>query len=149
MTSRGLSIGAAAKTTGVSVKTIRYYEDIGLIPKPHRRNGNARTGGNRVYDERDIGRLRFIRRARMLGLGLADIRQLLAIAEQGECPGERPEYRSLLARHMEEIDRRMEHLHGLRQQIERLMAQRRVSGDDGCSWNTCECLETDPPSAQR
>lgn len=57
MTSREYSIGDAAKASGLTVKTIRYYEAIGLIPKAARHNSGAHTGGNRVYSEADVGRL--------------------------------------------------------------------------------------------
>jgi len=76
----GLSIGDAAEATGLSVKTIRYYEQIGLIPKAARTNGGSHTGGHRIYREPDLGRLRFIHHARLFGLGLADIRGVMLIA---------------------------------------------------------------------
>ena len=81
----GYSIGAAARAAGLSAKTIRYYEEIGLIPKAPRRAAGAHTGGDRAYSEADIGRLRFIRHARQVDLGLEDIRELLKIADAG-CP---------------------------------------------------------------
>ena len=72
---RGLmDIGRAAKASGVSVKMIRHYEAIGLLPKV------ARTSANyRVYRESDVHTLRFIRRARALGFSIADIRGLLGL----------------------------------------------------------------------
>jgi MerR family copper efflux transcriptional regulator len=78
-----LSIKDAAAASGLSAKTIRYYEDIGLIPKAQRSNPDARTGGDRVYDAADVGRLRFICHARMLDLGLDAVRDLLKLAEHG------------------------------------------------------------------
>jgi len=109
--SHGISIGQAAKATGLSVKTIRYYEELSLIPKAQRHDSGSRTGGNRLFTEAEIGRLRFIHHARMLDLGLEDIRALVAIDEEGECPGEQSEYRSILTRHLDAIDERMTHLH--------------------------------------
>jgi MerR family transcriptional regulator, copper efflux regulator len=72
---RGLmDIGRAAQASGVSVKMIRHYEAIGLLPKV------ARTFANyRVYGENDVHTLRFIRRARALGFSMEDIRQLLGL----------------------------------------------------------------------
>ncbi len=140
---RQLSIGEAAKAAGLSVKTIRYYEEIGLIPKARRHDGNARTGGNRVYTEADIGRLRFINHARMLDLGLDDIRALLAIADEQGCPGDQPDYRRILARHRDEIDKRITHLLGLRKTIEDLMSRERSRDGEACSWNTCDCMQPD------
>ena len=109
MKSETLSIGDAAAASGLSTKTIRYYEDVELIPKARRSNTEARTGGDRVYDDADIGRLRFIRHARMLGLGLDSIRDLLKLAEHG-CPGRQPEYHQTLERHLSAIEERIQHL---------------------------------------
>ncbi len=124
-----ISIGDAAKAAGLTVKTIRYYEEISLIPKAGRTNGGAHTGGNRVYTEADVGRLRFIHHARLFGLALADIRELLALADSKGCPGKQPEYREILGRQLREIDERVRHLLGLRTAIEALMAPARRSKD--------------------
>ena len=72
---RGLmDIGRASKASGVSVKMIRHYEDIGLLPNV------ARTFANyRLYKESDVHTLRFIRRARELGFSMHDIRELVGL----------------------------------------------------------------------
>ncbi len=70
-----LSIGEAAKRTGVKVVTIRYYEKIGLLPGPPRSRGNYR-----VYDREQVRRLRFIRRCRDLGFPLQQVRDLLQVS---------------------------------------------------------------------
>lgn len=70
------SIGGAAITVGITADTLRYYEKIGLLPRPAR---NA--GGRRIYREKDFTRLRFIKRAQALGFSLQDIRQLLRLRE--------------------------------------------------------------------
>lgn len=106
----GLSIGRAAKAAGLSVKTLRYYEEIGLVPKARRTNGAAHANGRRIYAEAEIGRLRFIHEARLLGLSLADIRDLLALAEGRGCPSGQPEYRRILEKQLREIDDRLCHL---------------------------------------
>ena len=75
MTKARATIGAAARATGVNVETIRYYERIGLLPKPPRG-----AGGQRLFDDGDRRKLAFIRRCRELGFPLADIRALLGLA---------------------------------------------------------------------
>ena len=148
MATNGSSIGEAAKAAGLSVKTIRYYEQIGLVPKAPRHDRFARTGGNRFYGEEEIGRLKFIHHARMLDLSLDDIRQLLGVVEENGCPGGGPEYHLILARHLEQIDKRLGHLRGLRNQIEALMEQNRPPAPIECSWDTCNCLHPGGASAK-
>lgn len=141
MSVRGYSIGQAARATGLSAKTIRYYEGIGLVPRPPRHDAQLRTGGNRVYSNRDLGRLRFIRQARALGLGLEEIRQLRDLLEEGACPSGSADYTAILRRHLREIDERLTHLQRLRGQIERLLERSVHDGGDGaCSWDGCGCV---------
>lgn len=79
---RVLSIGALAKSAGVSTPTIRYYEDIGLLPVP-RRSGS----GQRNYDSSDVDRLTFIRRCRDFGFSIDQVRRLagLALSADQDC----------------------------------------------------------------
>ena len=150
MDAPGYSIGKAAKAAGLTVKTVRYYGQIGLIPIPRRRNGGARTGGNRVYGEADVGRLRFIHHARLLDLSLTDIRALLAVADQRGCPSEQPKYQEILRRHLQQIDERVGHLLGLRATMEGLLSSQRQPRGQACSWATCGCMgaaESPPSSA--
>jgi len=72
-------IGELSTRTGVNIETIRYYERIGLIPAPPRKNGRQR-----IYDESHVRRLKFVRRSRELGFALDDIRTLLVLADRGE-----------------------------------------------------------------
>jgi len=73
-----LLIGSASERTGVNIETIRYYERVGLLPRPQRTEGRQRA-----YAEGDVQRLYFIRRGRELGFSLADIRTLLELADRG------------------------------------------------------------------
>jgi MerR family mercuric resistance operon transcriptional regulator len=71
-----LTIGKLAEATGVHLETVRYYERIGLMPRP------ARTGGGyRSYEPGHVGRLNFIRRSRELGFTLDEIRGLLRLVD--------------------------------------------------------------------
>ena len=136
MDARSYKIGDVAKASGLTVKTIRYYEQIGLIRIAPRRNSEARTGGNRIYGESDLGRLRFIGHARLLGLGLAEIRQLLDVADGKGCPSTQPEYQEILKRHLAETDERINHLLGLRAALERLLSPARKTMDLSGSMQT-------------
>ncbi len=71
-----LAIGTLAKRTGTKVQTIRYYEQIGLLPEPGRTEG-----GQRRYGDEDLDRLAFIRHARQLGFTLEAIRELLDLSD--------------------------------------------------------------------
>ncbi len=73
--SSSLTIGVVAKRVGVAIDTIRYYEREGLLPEPKRR-----ASGYRSYGEGAIAQLRFIRRAKLLGFTLEEIRELLALS---------------------------------------------------------------------
>lgn len=74
--SRGLSIGDLARRSGCKVQTIRYYEQIGLMPEPGRTSGNQR-----LYGEKQADRLAFIRHSRELGFPLEAIRELLELSD--------------------------------------------------------------------
>ncbi|MBX9592709.1 MAG: MerR family transcriptional regulator [Hyphomonadaceae bacterium] len=137
-----LSIGAAAAATGLSVKTIRYYEEIGLVPEAHRRNSGARGGGHRIYDRDAIGRLQFVRSTRLLGLSLADTRRLVDIAEHA-CLSDKPEYHGILERHLKSVDQRVAQLRELRERINWLLSRRHSARPMTHHWDTCGCLDAD------
>lgn len=74
-------IGETARRSGVAAKTLRYYEDIGLLPAP------ARTAsGYRDFDEAVLDGLAFIRSAQAIGLSLGEIRSIVAMRDDGEAP---------------------------------------------------------------
>jgi DNA-binding transcriptional MerR regulator len=110
-----LTIGQLASRTGVRADTIRYYEREGLLPLPHRTEGEHRR-----YGEADADRLLFIRGAQRLGLRLAEIRELLAVRDTGVCPCEPAA--GLLGRHVAEIDKEMKRLAALRAELLALLA---------------------------
>jgi DNA-binding transcriptional MerR regulator len=78
-----LRIGELADQFGLNPKTIRYYEDIGLLPEPQRT-----TGGYRQYGADARERLNFILKARAIGLALDEIRRILALSRDGQQPCE-------------------------------------------------------------
>lgn len=75
--SRGYAIGQMSRETRVNIETIRYYERIGLMPKPDRT-----AGGNRQYDYEQLKRLSFIKRCRELGFSIEEIRALLQMVDR-------------------------------------------------------------------
>lgn len=119
-------IGEVAKLTGVTPKTIRYYEDIELIPKA-RRTVVPHGMGYRLYFDEDIRRLAFIRQAKLLDLSLTEIRDLIAAAEAGCCSSLNPKLGLLVERKLGEIDKRIAELEALRRSLRRLQVQFRES----------------------
>jgi MerR family mercuric resistance operon transcriptional regulator len=79
MTAISYALGTLSKHTGVNIETIRYYERIGIMPKPPRT-----AGGQRIYDTSHLKRLAFIRRSRELGFSLDEIRALLRLVDGGD-----------------------------------------------------------------
>lgn len=136
------SIGEAARAAGLTAKTVRYYESIGLIPKAVRRAAAAGTQGGRLYSEADVGRLRFIRQAREVDLGLPEIRQLLKIADAG-CPSAQPAYAEVLRRHVRSVEERINRLLGLRSAVHRLLSRAKSSNGECCTWENCACMRTE------
>ena len=95
-----LDIGRAAKASGVSVKMIRHYEEIGLLGKV------ARTYANyRVYSDSNVHTLRFIRRARALGFSIDDIRELLSLWQSKSRSS--ASVKKVAAGHMEDLKRKI------------------------------------------
>lgn len=80
MADAAFTIGRLSAETGVSIETIRYYERIGLMPRPLRSGA-----GRRLYGALARNRLGFVRRARELGFSIAEIRTLLSLSEAEEC----------------------------------------------------------------
>ena len=123
-----LTIGRLSDQTAVNIETIRYYERIGLLPKPARS-----AGGHRLYEQGACDRLNFIRRARELGFSLADIRSLLAMA-QGEhaCS----DIRDLTLQHLAEVRARIVDLQRLEATLAKV-AERCEGGES----TTCPVVE--------
>ena len=111
---RGLmDIGRASKASGVSVKMIRHYEAIGLLPKV------ARTFANyRVYRESDVHTLRFIRRARALGFSMDDIQELLSLWQNKSRSS--ASVKKIAGKHVEELNRRVAELNAMVDTLEHL-----------------------------
>lgn len=105
-----MRIGELAKRTGVSAKTIRYYETIGLLPRALRTQS-----GYRSYGDEAQARLDFIKKAKDLELTLADIREILSVRDHGASPC--PYVLQVVDRKIDELDRRLSGLQALRDEL--------------------------------
>jgi MerR family transcriptional regulator, copper efflux regulator len=109
----GLSIRDVCARTGLSARTVRYYEELGLLPGVRRRQA-----GRRVYGPDELERLRFITRLKTLGLALEEIGELNAVhAIGGSTRAMLGRLDQLLAQRLEELDARVRELDSLRDQI--------------------------------
>ena len=106
MTKR-LAIGDLARQTGTKVNTIRFYEDIGLLPRAVRT-----ASGRRSYGIPDVRRLAFIRHGRALGFSVEEIRSLLALSDEPE--RDCAEAAAIARRHLQDIETRITRLETLR-----------------------------------
>lgn len=115
-----MNIQAAASRAGLPVKTVRYYDDIKLVLAPRRDNGY------RDYGDLEIHKLRFLGRARSLGFSIDDCRQLMSLYEDSSRAS--ADVKSLATRHLEEIDKKLAELTGLRDTLSNLVHN--CHGDD-------------------
>ena len=111
-----LTIGTLARRTGTKVQTVRYYEQIGLMPDPERTSGGQRRYGQAAQD-----RLAFIRHARQLGFALDAIRELLDLADHPDRPCADAD--SIAQRQLRQVEARLARLHALRTELQRMIAE--------------------------
>ncbi len=109
-----MNIGTAAEKSGLPAKTIRYYEDIGLLTA-----GRA-ANGYRDYSREDIHRLSFVQRARSLGFTIEECRQLLSLYSDRSRAS--ADVKAIAVEKLQEIDRKIEELHSLRETLGHLVA---------------------------
>ncbi|ETX26797.1 MerR family transcriptional regulator [Roseivivax isoporae] len=111
-----LAIGTLAKRTGTKVQTIRYYEEIGIMPEPGRTEG-----GQRRYGDAELDRLAFIRHSRQLGFSLDAIRELLDLSDS---PGRScAEVDAIAQRQLRDVEARIDRLEALRAELHRMIAE--------------------------
>ncbi|MFX0543803.1 MerR family transcriptional regulator [Roseovarius sp. S1116L3] len=111
-----LTIGSLAKRTGTKVQTIRYYEQIGLMPEPGRTEG-----GQRRYGEAELDRLSFVRHARQLGFSLDAIRELLDLSDHPNRSCEEAD--AIARRQLKQVEQRMARLKALRTELKRMVQE--------------------------
>ena len=111
-----LTIGELARRSGYAVQTLRYYEQIGLMPKPPRT-----SGGQRRYGQELQRRLLFIRHARDLGFVIEDIRSLLDLASRPDQPCASVD--AIAKAHLVSIDEKIARLTALRAEVARMLKE--------------------------
>lgn len=109
-------IGEMARTGNCKVQTVRYYEEIGLLPTPRRNAGNQR-----VYSREHYNRLRFIRHGRELGFSLDQIRQLLALYDEPTHSCEEVDH--IAQEHLRDVESKIQRLLSLKQELERMVSE--------------------------
>jgi DNA-binding transcriptional MerR regulator len=125
-----LGIGELVRATNTKVQTIRYYEEIGLMPAAPRSAGNQRR-----YDGRMLNRLAFIRHARELGFTLESIRELLRLADHPDQPC--AEADKIAKARLIEVESRLQRLEALKRELNRMV--------DACAGGPvaqCQVIET-------
>ncbi len=131
-----LRIGELARTTGVPPKTLRYYDEIGLL-----RPAGRTPSGYRLYGDGAVDRLRFVRKAQRLGLSLTDIRSILNISDEGRVPCEH--VAAIVDRELAHIDDQLRQLRSLRRDLLTLrskMTNAQMSGMAPAGQG-CPCME--------
>jgi len=124
-----MKIGEIAERAGVTPKTIRFYESIGVIPEPPRM-----PSGYRDYDHEHVERLQFIKSAQRLGLKLEDIAEVLAFRDRGERPCDYVV--ETVRREVDELNTRIREMRALKSELETLIGEaeerRATEGEKYC-----------------
>ena len=115
-----MNVKEASQATGLPAKTIRYYEDVGLVTPLRAENGY------RVYRANDLQKLAFVGRARGLGFSLEDCRKLLSLYEDQSRTS--ADVKALAKSHVAEIDLKLKELHAIKRELNRLVDA--CHGDD-------------------
>ena len=121
-----MNIGDAAAAAGVTPKMIRHYEMLGLIPEPERTEA-----GYRLYGEREIAMLRFIRQSRVLGFSMQQIGELLALWRDPS--RQSSQVKEVALSQLQELQERQRELDLMRSTLEHLLAQCRGDGTAHCA----------------
>ena len=135
-----LKIGEVSARSGLSVKALRYYDDIGIV-RPHQRT----RSGYRLYNPDVLKHLAFVRSAQALGLSLGEIREVIAMRDRGEAPCSH--VLALIQRRAEELDERIAELQGLRRELRRLARRARLMDARDCDpGRVCHLIDAPIPT---
>ncbi|UYQ70762.1 helix-turn-helix domain-containing protein [Pelagibacterium flavum] len=132
---KNFPIGEAARRSGVKVPTIRYYEQIGLLPQPVRTRGNRR-----LYDEESVRRLFFILHARQLGFEIESIRAMLGLQDNPDQSCAQVD--AIASGRLAEIELRISRLTALKAELSTMLDQCRQGRIAQC--HVIETLSTPP-----
>lgn len=138
MSVRGITRGELARRTGVNIETIRYFERVGMIPVPDRTEG-----GHRIYDERHVRMLSFVRHARELGFAPGEVRAILDLGGPGEAPC--GEVKEIAAQHLEQIRSMIADLRKIENVLAAAIAECRGGKEPECS--VIDMIEDGAPTA--
>ena len=135
-----LTISELAKTVGLNPPTIRYYEQIGLLPPPRRSEA-----GYRLYSQEDVQRLRLIQRAKLLSLSLEEVKEIIGYALDGSCIALQSELLALLQKKLAETQHRIAELTLFHEELSRFcddLSARLASGQGQSASleDPCHCL---------
>ncbi len=119
------AIGWLAERTNTKVQTIRYYEQIGLMPTPPRSAGNRR-----LYERGHVDRLAFIRHSRQLGFSLDQIREFLALSDDANRPCD--EVDAIAQVHLEDVRNKISRLQGFEKELKRMIGECAGGRISGC-----------------
>ncbi len=133
-----LKIGEVSTSSDLPIKTIRYYEEIGLLtPTVHRSETNYR-----LFEPTVLGRLAFIKRSQALGLSLREIQDLLVVHDQGQLPCD--DVKQNLQKKVQQITQQIESLQLLRSELQGLLSGwQDYSPEDVADQTICPNLETE------
>ncbi|APW40375.1 Cu(I)-responsive transcriptional regulator [Rhodoferax koreense] len=110
-----MTIGAAARASGISAKMLRHYESLGLLPPV------ARTeSGYRLYRAEDVNTLRFIRRSRELGFSMAEIAELVSLWQDRSRAS--AQVKHIAQRHVDDLDQRIAAMQAMQRSLQKLLA---------------------------
>lgn len=121
-----IGIGELSRRTQCKIETVRYYERVGLLPKPRRVAGRFRR-----YDGIDVARLLFIRRARQLGFTLDEVRSLLRLAA-ADSPRARTQVRNIAAAHVADIRAKIADLRGMEAVLTEAICECETAATERC-----------------
>ena len=131
---RLMNIGALAHSTGLTTKTIRYYESIGVLPEPQRE-----ANGYRSYDTGSVDRIGFVRDAQAAGLALIEIQTILELRDEGESTC--GHVIASLEVHMIDLDRQMEDLQRTQTRLAHIIDRARTLDPSDCTDpNGCQTI---------